>query len=428
VRDVLRDIGRVLRVVWVSAVLLLPAVVTGSVVALLRGRETGLAHLYRRVSRWLMALGPAFVKAGQVLGTRQDVLPPALCVELAVLQDSVAPLGPARSRAVLTAIYGPDLTTLFPEIDYIPVAGGSVACVYQAWDAAGRPVALKVLRPEIRPVLETDLRIMRRGAALIARLPSLRGIPVTAVVGDMCDAVLAQLDFPREAANLDRLRRELGATPRVWVPEVYTELCRPACVAMEFVPDLDVRTAGRCPVALRRQFACSGLAAIYTMLFVGGFVHCDLHPGNLYFTRSGEIVVLDAGFSVQLTDRLRLLFAEFFMNMAVGRGDRCAEIVVESSSGLRPDADLAGFLPRMAALVVRNHGLPAKDFSLIAFAAEMFDLQRRFGVHAAPELIFPLLSLLVIEGTIRDLDPEIDFQETAKPVLNKGLFGTRRPG
>ncbi|GLZ42306.1 AarF/UbiB family protein [Actinokineospora sp. NBRC 105648] len=427
-REALRDTGRVLRVVVTSVAFLLPAVLLGVVLALARGRTAGLTHLYRRVGGLLMALGPAFVKAGQVLGTRRDILPPGLCAELEVLQDSVAPLDPVRSQVVLTDIYGPGIDSIFPEINYTPVAGGSVACVYQAVDAQGRVVALKVLRPEIRPVLETDLRIMRRGAGLVARLPVLRGVPVTEVVGQMCDAVLAQLDFPREAASLTRLRRDLAAVRRVWVPQVYPELCGPSCVAMEFVPDLDVRTAQRCPLALRRRFAQSGLAAIYHMLFVNGFVHCDLHPGNLYFTRGGEVVVLDAGFSVQLTDRLRVLFAEFFLNMAVGRGQRCAEIVVQSSAGLRPDADLDSFLAGMAALVVRSHGLSAREFSLISFATEMFDLQRRFGVHAAPELIFPLLSLLVIEGTIRDLDPGVDFQETAKPVLNKGLFGTRQSG
>jgi ubiquinone biosynthesis protein len=161
------------------------------------------------------------------------------------------------------------------------------------------------------------------------------------------------------------------------------------------------------------------------MLFVDGFVHCDMHPGNLYFTTSGQVVVLDAGFSVVLSDKLRRLFAEFFMNMAIGRGDRAAEIVVESSAGLRPDAQVPRFLDRMADLVERSHGQSAREFSLVAFATEMFDLQRRYGVHAAPELIFPLLSLLVIEGTIRALDPEVDFQEAAKPVLVKGLFGAR---
>ncbi|SES41705.1 ABC1 kinase family protein [Actinokineospora terrae] len=419
----MRDVPRALRVVVTTVGMLAPA----GVRVLLRGRERGLPHLYRQIGLLSMALGPAFVKAGQVLGTRRDILPPALCSELEVLQDAVPPLDRARSEEVLRGIYGPRLPELFPTIDYEPIAGGSVACVYRATDHEGREVALKVLRPEIRPVLEADLRIMRRGARLAARLPVLRGVPVTDVVDAMCAAVLAQLDFPREADNLTRLRRDLSAVPRVWVPTVYPELCGPACVAMEFIPDLDVRTAHRCPPALRRRFAQSALAAIYHMLFVDGFVHCDLHPGNLYFTRGGDVVVLDAGFSVQLTERLRVLFAEFFLNMAVGRGDRCAEIVVASSTGRRPDADLPGFLTRMAELVVRVHGLSAREFSLIGFATEMFDLQRRHGVHAAPELIFPLLSLLVIEGTIRELDPDADFQETAKPVLNRGLFGARRP-
>ncbi|MBM7774167.1 ubiquinone biosynthesis protein [Actinokineospora baliensis] len=418
----MRDVLRALRVLATAVVMLVPACVG----LLVRGRDRGTPYLYRQVSRLLMVLGPAFIKAGQVLGTRRDVLPPALCAELEVLQDSVPPLDPARSRQLLDEIYGPHLPELLPDIDYKPIAGGSVACVYRATDRQGRQVALKVLRPEIRPVLEADLRIMLRASGLAARLPVLRGVPVTEVVGEMCSAVLAQLDFPREADNLVRLRHDLGAVRRVWVPAVYPELSGPACVAMEFIPDLDVRTAQGCPPALRRRFAESALGAIYHMLFVDGFVHCDLHPGNLYFTRGGEVVVLDAGFSVQLSPRLRRLFAEFFLNMAVGRGDRCAEIVVDSSTGVRPDADLPGFLTRMADLVVRSHGQPAREFSLIAFATEMFDLQRRHGVHAAPELIFPLLSLLVIEGTIRDLDPDIDFQETAKPVLNRGLFGARR--
>jgi ubiquinone biosynthesis protein len=212
---------------------------------------------------------------------------------------------------------------------------------------------------------------------------------------------------------------------RVWVPSVRHELCRDNVIAMEFIEGLDGTTSSVAPV-LRKKFAESALISIYQMLFVDGFVHCDMHPGNLNFTPRGHVVVLDAGFSVQLTDRLRRLFAEFFLNMAVGRGPRCAEIVVESAAGVSPTADVAGFLDRMADLVRRNHGLPAREFSLMGFATEMFDLQRAHGVHAAPELIFPLLSLLVIEGTIRELHPGIDFQEIAKPVINRGLWSAPR--
>ncbi|WP_201294743.1 MULTISPECIES: AarF/ABC1/UbiB kinase family protein [unclassified Nocardiopsis] len=416
------DLLRAVRVVATAAVAVPAALVEGAAAAAVAGRGSGRRRFNRRMVGLLVRLGPAFVKVGQVLGTRRDVLSPSLCDELARLQDDVAPLDEARSERVLRDIYGDDLRVLFRDVDFRPVAGGSIACVYRAVSESGGAVALKVQRPGIAAVMERDLRLMRRGSALAARLPLLSGMPVVQVVGQVTEAVLGQLDFPREAEALQRLRRDLAAVRRVRAPRVHAELCRPRCIVMEFVPDLDIRTAERCPPVLRRRFAESALEAIYRMLFVDGFVHCDLHRGNLYFTEAGEVVVLDAGFSVQLSDRLRRLFAEFFMNMAVGRGTRCAEIVVESSSGLGEDADLEGFTALMADLVHRSHGLPAREFSLIAFATEMFDLQRRHGVHAAPELVFPLLSLLVIEGTIRDLHPGIDFQETAKPMLNKGLF------
>ncbi|MFE9105982.1 ABC1 kinase family protein [Actinomadura geliboluensis] len=441
--------ARVLATVVVLGAAALPGTVG---LTLLRGPAAGRRHLYRRITRLLVALGPTFVKAGQVLGTRRDVLPAALCDELSLLQDSVGPLTAEQTRRGLAEAYGP--VPAKPVVDghagnghagsgravdsrgggapirasdVTAVASGSVACVYEATLPSGARVAVKLRRPGIEAPMRRDLALMRAGARLAARVPPFRGLPVAEVVDSMCGAVLGQLDFAREAANLDRLRDTLATVPRVWVPKVHLDASRPRCIVMDFIPDLDVRAAESCPPAMRKRFAESALTAIYHMLFVTGFVHCDLHPGNLYFTRGGQVVVLDAGFSVQLSERLRRLFAEFFLNMATGRGRRCAEIVIESSAGVRPDADLEGFTVRMADLVERSHGLPAREFSLIAFAAEMFDLQRRFGIHAAAELIFPLLSLLVIEGTIRELDPSIDFQETAKPVLNRGLFGRRTP-
>ncbi|MFI9005782.1 ABC1 kinase family protein [Actinosynnema sp. NPDC053489] len=416
---------RVGEVLLLVAVTLAPLLVTGPVVALRRGGPAARRHVWSRLTTLLTRLGPAFVKAGQVLGTRRDVLPTAVCDELSALQDSVPPLSARQAREAFAEVYGDQFDALFTEVDYTAVAAGSIAGVHRARLTSGREVALKLRRPGVERVMGLDLALMRRGARLVAVLPPLRGVPVAEVVDAMCDAVLGQLDFEREAASLARLRGELAVVPRVWVPQVVPHACRPRCIAMEFIPDLDVDAASRCPPAVRRKFAESGLTAIYEMLFVNGFVHCDLHPGNLYFTESAQVVVLDAGFSVQLGDRLRLLFADFFLNMAIGDGDKCAAIVVESSAEVRPDADLPGFLDRMADLVRRSHGLPAREFSLMAFAAEMFDLQRRHGIHAAPELIFPLLSLLVIEGTIRDLDPEVDFQELARPVLLKGRFTSR---
>jgi ubiquinone biosynthesis protein len=415
---------RAAHVCLVAAAVLVPAGCGALARAAVRGRAAGRAHLYRRLVHLITRLGPTFVKAGQVLGTRRDVLPGELCDELSVLQDSVPPLRPAETARALREAYD-DPGAVFEEFGLEPVASGSVACVYRARLHSGQEVAVKLRRPGVARLMTLDVTVIQRIAAVMARLPVLRGLPVNEVMRHMGDAVLGQLDFAREAASLRRLRANLAVVPRVWVPLVHLAESRPRSIVMEFIPGLDVEAPRRHPPAARRRFAASGLTSIYQMLFVDGFVHCDMHPGNLYFTDRSQVVVLDAGFSVQLSERLRRLFAEFFMNMSIGRGERCAEIVLESAAGLRDSADPAGFRVRMADLVRRNHKVPAKDFSLMAFATEMFDLQRRFGVHAAPELIFPLLSLLVIEGTVHDLDPELDFQETAKPVLMRGLFGQR---
>ncbi|WP_067499211.1 AarF/ABC1/UbiB kinase family protein [Actinoplanes sp. TFC3] len=406
---------------------LAPVLVTGPVIAVTHGRQRAHRHAAGRLTTLLTRLGSTYVKAGQVLGTRRDLLPAALCESLATLHDAVAPLDRAGTRRALIEAYGTAQPDTFRTLDEEPVASGSVACVYRATLSTGETVALKLRRPGVEPIMRLDLDLMRVVATVLARLPMFRNVPVVQVVDSMCAAVLGQLDFEREADNLRRLRRNLSHVPRVWVPRVHDEATRARCIVMEFIPGLDTRTADGLSRAVRRRFASSGMTAIYHMLFVDGFVHCDLHPGNLYFTAGSQVVVLDAGFSVQLSEELRRLFAEFFMNMSIGRGRYCAEIVVRSGTGLRPDADVPVFLERMAELVERSHGLPAREFSLISFAAEMFDLQRRYGVHAAPELIFPLLSLLVIEGTVRDLDPGMDFQELAKPVLMEGLFGRRQP-
>lgn len=397
----------------------------GALVLRLAGRRASAArYLSRRLVVLVQDLGPVFVKVGQILGTRRDVLPAALCDELRLLHDAVEPMPPAEARASFAALYGDGV---FRELDEEPVASGSIACVYRAVAEDGRVVAVKLQRPGIRTVVARDLALVSRGARLVGRLRAFRGVPIEGLVADVSRAIDGQIDFPAETESLERLRASLASVPRVWVPRVERDLGRDRAIVMEFIPGLDAGSLDRFPVAAAKRFAKSALTAVYEMLFVDGFVHCDLHPGNLYFTDSGQVVILDAGFSVQLSDRLRRLFAEFFMNMSLGRGRRCAEIVVQSASSVRDDADIAGFSERLADLVERNFRVPAKDFSLIAFATEMFELQRRYGLMAATELVFPLLSLLVVEGTVRALDPELDFQEIAKPVLMRGVFATKEP-
>ena len=390
-----------------------------------RGEHAARRHLCRRLTRLIERLGPAFIKGGQILSTRRDVLPAVLCDALASLQDSTEPI--RDPRGALAEAYGSALEATFEHVDYQAVASGSVACVYRARLRGGDVVAIKLRRPGIEKVMSVDLAIVNRVGTWVAQLPAMRGVPVRAVLDHLTEAIYAQLDFAREAQSLARLRTSLTSDSEVRVPRIESQACRGAAVVMEFVDGLDKQASTRTEDAVRSRLAATALTAVYRMIFVDGFVHCDLHPGNLYFTEQGQVVVLDAGFSAELTHRMRRLFAEFFKEMSVGHGERCAELVIESAQGASDDADLEGFRVRMADLVHRNARRAAKDFSLIGFAAEMFDLQRQHHIHAAPELLFPLLSLLVIEGTIRSLDPALDFQQLAQPVVMQALLGGAQP-
>jgi len=416
--------GRGVHVAVLVAWRIVPAACVALALRLTGRRAHAGRYLSRRVVAVVQELGPVFVKVGQILGTRRDVLPAPLCDELRRLHADVAPMTPAAARSAFADLYD---DAVFRELDDVPEASGSIACVYRGVLDDGREVAVKLRRPGIEQTISRDLALFTRTMRAAGRLRAFRGVPLELLAAEVAAAVRGQIDFAAEAAALARLREMLAVVPRMWIPAVEPELCRDGAIVMEYIPELDRRTVERLTPSAASRFASSALTAVYEMIFVEGFVHCDLHPGNLYVTSSGEVVILDAGFTVQLSDRLRRLFAEFFLNMSLGRGRRCAEIVVKSASAVAPDADLDAFSDGLADLVERNARVAARDFSLIAFAAEMFDLQRRFGLMAATELVFPLLSLLVVEGTVRALDPGLDFQEVARPVLTRGVFQARRP-
>jgi ubiquinone biosynthesis protein len=368
--------------------------------------------------------GPTFIKMAQLLSTRVDLLPPALCARLATLHDNVPPMRPRVARALADKRLGGRLDELVAEFDAEAVASGSIACVYRATLRDGSVVAVKVRRARVDRVLRADLTLMRVVSGLMAKLPAFRSLPVAEMVGQLSAAIAAQLDFRQEAHSLLALEKNLRDLRGVRVPALRTDVVAEqdadGILVMEFVPGLVRRTPADLPVDAGPALVSLGLDAVYQMLFRDGLVHNDLHPGNLYFMADGSIVIVDAGFVTTLSAGAKRSFAEFFYAMAMGNGVRCADILTET--GIRPENfDLEAFRAEIAALVTASSGARSKDFNLLQFSTTLFDIQRRHQLYAEPEFVFPILSLLVFEGAIKEFAPETDFQSKAVPYVLAAL-------
>ncbi|MEV6599840.1 AarF/UbiB family protein [Actinoplanes sp. NPDC051346] len=371
----------------------------------------------RSVVPTLVRLGPTFVKGGQLLSTRADFLPPAFCAALAQLTDRMEAMSAQDVRRALACAYPGDWP--FAEFDYTPVASGSIAGVYRARLRDGQQVAVKVRRPGLDRQMLADFRLFGLFARVGERMPGLRGLPAQRMIDQLGPAVLNQLDLAREAVMLERLRTNLGSWVRI--PATVPAAAGEGVLVMEFLDGLERFGPAAFTREQRSTIVKQILRAVFQMLFLDGLVHCDMHPGNLYLRPSGEVVILDAGFVVELSPKVRKLFAQFFLNLALGRPDECTEIVLSSANTVPVDADLAGFRRDLGRLVTENHGRRAGQFRLGPFAAQLFDIQRRHRISADPEFVFPLLSLLVLEGMINDFDVQVDFQAQSIPALFEAL-------
>lgn len=396
-------------------------------VLVLRGRSTARHSLYRGVVRGLQNLGPTFVKFGQISSTRRDTMSAELAAEMSRLHDDVRPMRLRSAERMLRAAQDerPELTlrSFNPEA----VGSGSIACVYRAELTDGTIVALKLKRARIDARMQTDLALMRAAVKLVERTPKMRGMPLADLVAYISAAILGQLDFRREARNVVRLKEVLAGMSAVRVPTLYPQLSGTHCLVFEFIPDLDAQVAQALAPRTRARLAATVLLAGNKLMFMDGFVHCDLHPGNLYLTRQEEVVVLDAGYCVQLPDRVRRLMAEFFNRMASGDGRRCGEIVLESAVAVGPETDTESFLAGMEKLVATTAG-PNNRFDMSVFGDGVFELQQRHGIYAASDFAFPLMSLLVLEGTVRAISDELDFQEIGMASTSPADPVQGRPG
>jgi len=375
-----------------------------------------------RLRRALENLGPIFVKFGQMLSTRRDLMPADIADELAKLQDQVPPFPSAQAVALLEATYGKALREVFSSFDETPVASASVAQVHFGVLPDGRDVAVKILRPGITRIISHDVALLKTAADMIEWWAEGRRLRPREVVEEFEKHLGDELDLMREAANCSQLKRNFASSQLLLVPEVYWDFCTTDVMVMQRMYGMPVsqvdalRAAG---VDIPR-LAANGVEIFYTQVFRDGFFHADMHPGNVQVTEDGRYIALDFGIMGTLTDSDKHYLAQNFIAFFRRDYKRVAEAHIESGwapAGTRVD-ELESAIRAVCEPIFDR---PLREVSFGRVLLRLFQTSRRFGIEVQPQLVLLQKTLLNIEGLGLQLDPELDLWKTAKPWLERWM-------
>ena len=380
-----------------------------------------------RLRLGLERLGPIFVKFGQVLSTRRDLLPTDFADELAKLQDRVPPFPAAQARQLVERAFGRPIDALFASFEAEPVASASIAQVHFATLKDGREVAVKVLRPGMLEVIDDDLSLMRTLARWVERLSADgKRLKPREVVAEFDNYLHDELDLVREAANAAHLRRNMAGLNLVMVPEMYWELCTSSVIVMERMNGVPISQRERLSDAGVDipKLARDGVTIFFTQVFRDGFFHADMHPGNIQVSIApatfGRYIALDFGIVGTLTEFDKEYLAQNFIAFFRRDYKRVAELHVES--GWVPPTTRVDELEGAIRAVCEPHfDRPLKDISLGQVLLRLFQTSRRFNVEIQPQLVLLQKTLLNVEGLGRQLDPDLDLWNTAKPFLERWM-------
>lgn len=392
-----------------------------SVHARAMNRGAALSALGAALRVMLEGLGATFVKVGQIMSTRPDLLPPQLISELILLQENVKPFSVAEVRRIVEEDFGRGLDEMFEEFEPRPVASASVAQVHRArLRGSGDSVAIKVRRPSIARWADLDRSIILGVAHVLEMIPSMRLVSPVESARQFCAAINRQLDFRIEAANNRRFRDNFAGHSYVVFPRLFPQLCSERVLTMEFVEGYRERELASAGID-SKKVAGLGIKVFCKMAFIDGFVHADLHPGNIRFLRDNRIALFDLGLTAELSEEDRRLFAQTMFYMANGMGRELARHMFEITER-RGAIDYPAYEREIAEFVTRFVNQPLGEIEMSVAIGKFFDIYRRYGMRLDGRFTVLNVSMMVVEGLGKKLDPSLDITTEAKPFLETALL------
>ncbi len=375
----------------------------------------------------LERLGPIFIKLGQMLSTRRDLLPDAVAFELTRLQDKVPPFSSARARAIIAEAYGQPVTECFARFDDQPLASASIAQVHTARLFDGQEVVVKIVRPTIQQVIRRDLDLMYVLAGLIERYwPEARRFKPRQVVEEYERTIFDELDLIQEASNASQIRRNFEDSHLLYIPAIHWDYCRREVMVMERIRGIqvnDIEALKAEGVDLRR-LSEKGVEIFFTQVFQHNFFHADMHPGNIFVDPAlpddPRYMAVDFGIIGTLSPADQRYLAENFVAFFNRDYQRVAELHVESG-WVAPDTRVDQFESAIRSVCEPIFQRPLKEISFAQLLLRLFQTARRYNMEVQPQLVLLQKTLLHIEGLGRQLAPDLDLWTTAKPFLERWM-------
>jgi len=383
------------------------------------GRDRRRTWLGRVVVDLFRELGATFIKVGQIMSTRPDLIPEYLSTALSELQDHVGPFPFEEVVRSVEGDFGRPLASLYAEFSPVPLASASVSQVHKARLPDGRIVAVKVRRPDVVALCTFDLAVMRQGARLLGVIPSISTLEPLATVEEFGRAIFAQLDFRIEASNNRRFRQNFANHTEVVFPELVDPLCSERILTMSFIEGTKVLSTPATRSDPKRV-ARLGLSTLMKMIFEDGFVHADLHPGNIFITPDDKLALLDLGLVGVLDEPHRKAFARFFAAWAQRDGDAMAHIMYGLSESANKPRNPEAFERYRAAIIEfvgRYWGYRLGQVQVGKVLLDMLGILRRHRVRVNPSFTIVNIAIAVTEGIGKQLDPDLDLMSEALPFF-----------